>query len=113
MGLQDTLHALADPGRRKILELLKKGRLPAGEIAAQLPYVRTLHNFRLLNENAMLRRAGIEDNQIGGITEVYFGLFTDPEDGCQPRARALAIQECTGSKADLYSIGKQLTNKSA
>lgn len=83
------------------------------EIAAQLPYVRTLHNFRLLNENAMLRRAGIEDNQIGGITEVYFGLFTDPEDGCQPRARALAIQECTGSKADLYSIGKQLTNKSA
>ena len=83
------------------------------EIAAQLPYVRTLHNFRLLNENAMLRRAGIEDNQIGGITEVYFGLFTDPEDGCQPRARALTIQECTGSKADLYSIGKQLTNKSA
>lgn len=83
------------------------------EIAAQLPYVRTLHNFRLLNENAMLRRAGIEDNQIGGITEVYFGLFTDPEDGCQPRARALAIQEMTGSTADLYSIGKKLTNKSA
>jgi hypothetical protein len=57
----------------------------------------------------MLRRAGIEDNQIGGVTEVYFGLFTDPEDGCQPRARALAIQDLTGSKDDLASIGARLT----
>lgn len=79
------------------------------EIASDLPYVRTLHNFRLLNENAMLKRAGIEDNQIGGITEVYFGLFTDPEEGCRPRARALAIQEMTGSKADLDEIGRRLT----
>ena len=81
------------------------------EIAAELPYVRTLHNFRLLNENAMLKRGGIEQNQIGGLTEVYFGLFTDPEEGCQPRARALAIQEITGSTADLTEIGRRLTEK--
>ena len=80
------------------------------KIASGLPYVRTLHNFRLLNENAMLKRAGIEDNQIGGITEVYFGLFTDPEEGCRPRARAKAIQEMTGSTTDLDEIGKRLTN---
>ncbi len=79
------------------------------QIAAELPYVRTLHNFRLLNENAMLRRAGIEDNQIGGLTEVYFGLFTDPEDGCQPRKRALAIRQMTGSRADLKEIGRKLS----
>ena len=78
------------------------------DYAAKMPYVRTLHNFRLLNENAMLKRAGIEDNQIGGLTEVYFGLFTDPEDGCQPRARALAIQEMTGSDTDLAALGKSL-----
>ena len=71
--------------------------------------MRTLHNFRLLNENSMLRRAGIEQNQIGGLTEVYFGLFTDPEEGCQPRARALAIQQMTGSDADLAAIGRRLT----
>ena len=71
------------------------------EIAMELPYVRTLHNFRLLNENAMLQRAGVEDNQIGGLSEVYFGIFTDPEEGCRPRARAYAIQEMTGSTADL------------
>ena len=71
----------------------------------EMPYVRTLHNFRLLNENAMLKRAGIEDNQIGGLTEVYFGLFTDPEDGCRPRLRAKAIQEMTGAKDDLEVLG--------
>ena len=79
--------------------------------AAEMPYVRTLHNFRLLNEKAMLNRPGIEQNQIGGITEAYFGLFTDPEEGCQPRARALAIQEMTGSRADLAAIGRRITAK--
>lgn len=76
--------------------------------AEEMPYVRTLHNFRLLNENAMLKRAGIEDNQIGGLTEVYFGLFTDPKDGCHPRARAKAIQEMTGATADLEAIGRKI-----
>ena len=33
MGIQNTLKALSDPIRREILELLKAGRLPAGEIA--------------------------------------------------------------------------------
>lgn len=32
MGLQNTLRALADPIRRKILNLLKNGRMSAGEI---------------------------------------------------------------------------------
>jgi len=32
MALQSTLRALADPIRREILNLLKKGRLSAGEI---------------------------------------------------------------------------------
>ena len=35
MKLQNTMKALADPIRRQILELLKAGRLPAGEIAEQ------------------------------------------------------------------------------
>lgn len=78
------------------------------QYAEEMPYVRTVHNFRLLNENAMLKRAGIEDNQIGGLTEVYFGLFTDPEDGLKPRKRAWAIQEMTGSSADLEELGRRV-----
>ena len=34
MSLQNTLRALSDPVRREILELLKKGRLSAGEIGS-------------------------------------------------------------------------------
>lgn len=34
MSLQNTLRALADPVRREILELLKAGKLSAGEIGS-------------------------------------------------------------------------------
>ena len=33
MGLQNTMKALSDPIRREILEMLKTGRMAAGEIA--------------------------------------------------------------------------------
>lgn len=35
MGIQRTLRALSDPTRREILNILKDGRLPAGEIAGR------------------------------------------------------------------------------
>ena len=37
MGLQHTLRALADPIRRDILNLLKHGRMSAGEISDHFP----------------------------------------------------------------------------
>ena len=37
MSMQNTLRALADPIRREILNLLKMGRLSAGEIAEHFP----------------------------------------------------------------------------
>lgn len=81
------------------------------EIASELPYVHTLHNFRLLNEKAMLERNGIEQNEIGGLTEVYFGLFEDPCDGGAPRKRAYAIQEMTGVDTDLETIAKAVNER--
>ena len=37
MGMQNTLKALSDPIRRQILDMLKPGRLSAGEIAEKFP----------------------------------------------------------------------------
>ena len=37
MGMQSTIKALSDPIRREILEMLRGGRLSAGEIAGKFP----------------------------------------------------------------------------
>ena len=37
MGIQKTLKALSDPIRREILNLLKSGRMSAGDIAGHFP----------------------------------------------------------------------------
>ena len=37
MGFQNTMKALSDPIRREILELLKVGKLSAGQIAEKFP----------------------------------------------------------------------------
>ena len=37
MGIQNTMKALSDPVRREIMEMLKSGRLSAGEIGEKFP----------------------------------------------------------------------------
>lgn len=37
MGIQNTMKALSDPIRREILDMLKAGRLSAGEIGEKFP----------------------------------------------------------------------------
>lgn len=100
-----------DCGNRELEELYATYNKKILGIAYELPYIRTLYNFRLLNENAMLKKSGIDENQIGGLTEVYFGLFTDPSEGCQPRKRAFAIQKAAGGCADLEKLGKKITGR--
>ena len=62
MGLQQTLKALADPTRREILNLLKKGKLPAGEIAVHFQITAAAISRHL----SVLREADlIEDTREG------------------------------------------------
>ena len=46
--MQDTLHALADPTRREILNLLKQSRLSAGEISNHFSIIDPKSKIRVL-----------------------------------------------------------------
>ena len=47
MGFAETFKALSDPARRKILELLKNGRLSAGEIAGHFDMTQATVSYHL------------------------------------------------------------------
>ncbi len=69
MGLQNTLRALADPIRREILEMLKSGRLSAGEIAERFPVTAASISRHL----SVLKDAGlIRDTREGKY--IYYDL---------------------------------------
>ena len=57
MSLQNTLKALADPIRREILNLLKDGRLSAGEIGEHFPVTAASisRNLSVLKEADLIR----------------------------------------------------------
>lgn len=55
MSFSETLKALADPVRREILLLLKKGRLSAGDIASNFDVTNATISYHL----AQLKKAGL------------------------------------------------------
>lgn len=59
MGLQNTMKALSDPIRREILELLRSGRLSAGEIAEKFPVsgAAVSKHLSVLKESDLIRDA--------------------------------------------------------
>lgn len=69
--LQDTLKALSDPTRRKILELLKKGPLSAGEIGEHFE----MTGASLSHHLSILKKAGLVDDSKKG-TFVYYEINT-------------------------------------
>lgn len=71
MGLQETMRALADPTRREILELLRSGKLTAGEISANFP----VSNAAVSRHLSVLREAGlVRDDRMG--KNIYYELNT-------------------------------------
>ena len=71
LGIQDTLKALADPIRREILNLLKNGRLSAGEICEHF----SVTGASISRHLAILREADLIRNQREGKF-IYYELNT-------------------------------------
>ena len=71
MALQNTLRALADPIRREILNMLKKGSMSAGDIAAQFPVTAASVSRHL----SVLKEAGLIRDSRGG-KYIYYELNT-------------------------------------
>ncbi len=59
MGLQQTMRALADPIRRQILNLLKKGRMSAGDIVEhfEVTGASVSRHLSVLEDAALIRDA--------------------------------------------------------
>ena len=55
MGFAETFKALSDPVRREILNLLKNGRMPAGEIASHFDMTGATVSYHL----SQLKKAGL------------------------------------------------------
>lgn len=55
MGFNEIFRALSDPARREILELLKSGNLPAGEIAGHFTMTQATVSYHL----KILKRTGL------------------------------------------------------
>jgi DNA-binding transcriptional ArsR family regulator len=71
VGLQNTIKALSDPIRREILEMLKGGRMAAGEIAEKFP----VSGAAISKHLSVLREADlIRDTREGKF--IYYELNT-------------------------------------
>jgi len=67
MSLNDAFKALADPTRRKILDLLKDGELTAGEIADHFDMTKP----SISNHLGLLKQAGLVRDERRGQYIVY------------------------------------------
>lgn len=69
MGFQETFKALSDPTRREILQLLRQGALPAGEIAEHF----NMTGATISHHLSVLKNAGLVDAERRG-TYIYYEI---------------------------------------
>lgn len=70
MAMQDTLHALADPTRREILNLLKQSRMSAGDIVKNF----SVSGAAVSRHLSVLKEAGLIRDEREG--KIYYELNT-------------------------------------
>ena len=59
----------------------------------ELPFVEMLIYFRLYEDTPL--------EAWGGPSEIYFGMFKEPQNGLKAKAKAFAMQEICGGSGDL------------
>ena len=69
--LQETMKALADPTRRKILEMLKKGPMTAGQLGRQFDMTGATVSHHL----SILKKAGLVHDEKKG-TYIFYEINT-------------------------------------
>ena len=69
MSFQETFKALSDPTRREILQLLRQGALPAGEIAEHF----NMTGATISHHLSVLKNAGLVDAERRG-TYIYYKI---------------------------------------
>ncbi|MDT4971439.1 MAG: hypothetical protein QOG22_1582 [Pseudonocardiales bacterium] len=92
------MEALADPTRRRVVELLSAGELTAGEIAAQFEHSRPAVSRHL----RLLREAGVVDVRAEGTRRVYVlrrDPLADAEQWLRQRLDALDTELRRGRRA--------------
>ncbi len=67
MAYADAIHALADPTRRTVLEELRRGPTPVGELAERLPVSRPAVSQHL----RVLKAAGLVSERRVGTRRLY------------------------------------------
>ncbi|MBR5521712.1 MAG: winged helix-turn-helix transcriptional regulator [Oscillospiraceae bacterium] len=71
MLLQETMKALSDPTRRRVLELLKKGPMSAGDLGKEFDMTGATMSHHL----SMLKKAGLVQDRKKG-TFIYYEINT-------------------------------------
>lgn len=73
MAMQDTLHALADPTRREILNLLKQSRMSAGDIVKNFSVsgAAISRHLSVLKEAGLIRDSERENLFIMSLIQRY------------------------------------------
>ena len=69
MGFQETFHALSDPTRRRILDILKSGAKTAGDIGSEFQMTGATMSHHL----SILRKAGLINDERRGKF-IYYEL---------------------------------------
>lgn len=105
MGIAETFKVLSDPQRREILEILKKGRRNAGELAEELNISAPAMSYHLrLLKGAELILEYKEKNF------VYYEMNASVFDEIMLWIRGFTSSEASPGKADSKNTGKDDEN---